>query len=109
MASKDFLETLQATARRLNDVEEGASCSQASFKVAGKAFLYAGKQGGRCKAMFRLEDSLPEAADMAASAPEDVQIGKHGWVTLRCAADKPPSARLWKRWLTESYARAAAQ
>lgn len=99
--------TLRDAARSLGDVDEGTSCSQTSFKVGGKPFLYVGQQGGRSKAMFKLDASLAQAETMAAAAPDDVQIGKHGWVTARFTAAQPLPARTWKRWLKESYALAA--
>lgn len=101
---KDPLETICDAARALPNVEEGMSCTQASFKTGGKAFLYAGEQGGRLKAMFKLDSSLPQAEEMAADAPDNVQVGMHGWVTARFTAQKPLPARLWKKWLKESYA-----
>lgn len=102
--AKDPREAMCDAARALADVEEGTSCTQASFKAGGKAFLYVGEQGGRLKAMFKLDTSLPQAEEMAADAPDDVQIGKHGWVTARFTAQKPLAARVWKKWLNESYA-----
>ena len=103
----DLTETLCDAARSFDNVHEGTSCSQAAFKVGGKAFFYMGVQGGRLKAMFKLSDSLPQAEEMAQAAPDDVQLGKHGWVTARFTAQKPLPTRVWKKWLKESYAQAA--
>ena len=85
------------------DVDEGTACTQSSFKTEGKAFLYAGMQGGRYKLMFKLEQSLGEASRLAEEKPDDYQVGSTKWVTARFTAKKPVPARLWKKWLKESY------
>ncbi|MCA9242341.1 MAG: MmcQ/YjbR family DNA-binding protein [Phycisphaerales bacterium] len=103
----DPSEVLREAARAYADVDEGMSCSQTSFKVRGKAFLFVGEQGGRFKAMFKLDDSLDQAESLAADAPKDVQVGKNGWVTARFTTEQPMAARVWKKWLKESYALAA--
>lgn len=105
----DPREAMKAAARSMGDVQEGEACSQSSFKVDGKAFFYVGEQGGRIKAMFRLRDGLAQAERMAAAAPDDVQVGKHGWVTARFSHDQPLSARVWKPWLQESFAIASGR
>jgi hypothetical protein len=63
--TKDPTEIMRARARKLADSVEGASCTQTSFKRGKKAFFYVGEQGGRYKAMFRLQASLPEAKRLA--------------------------------------------
>ena len=102
----DPIQIISSAARELEGVEEGTSCTQASFKVNGKAFLFAGMQGGRCKMMLKLRDSIEEAEELAKELPEDFQVGS-GWVTVRFAKEKPPAAKLWKKWLKESYRLAA--
>ena len=84
-------------------VDEGTACTQSSFKANKKGFLYVGKQGGRYKAMFKLNDSILEAEAMAEQAPADYQVGKGGWVTARFTAEDPMPENLWNRWLDESY------
>lgn len=91
-------------ARRYDNVEEGTSCSQTSFKTGGVAFFYIGEQGGRFKAMFKLSNSQSEAEAMAASEPDNFQLGSNSWVTARFSASEPLPITLWKRWLDESYA-----
>ncbi|CAM2065319.1 MmcQ/YjbR family DNA-binding protein [Sulfidibacter corallicola] len=88
-------------------VVEGTSCTQSSFKVGKKAFLYIGMQGGRYKAMFKLQDSIPEAAELAETDPTSYEVGKFGWVTARFSADDPMPKTLWEKWLDESYAQSA--
>lgn len=82
-------------------VAAGDACTQTSFKVGKKAFLYIGEQGGRYKAMFRLKDSLPEAEALAAKRPDDFQTGMY--ITARFSHDEPMPEELWTRWLEESY------
>ncbi|MCA9289439.1 MAG: MmcQ/YjbR family DNA-binding protein [Phycisphaerales bacterium] len=103
------LEAMITAAAALPGADIGTSCTQTSFKVGGKAFLYVGQQGGRFKAMFRLRGSLPEAQTMGQDAPEDVQVGTTGWVTARFSGTKPFPARTWKKWLKESYTLAASK
>lgn len=103
----DPSELMREAARALANVDEGTSCSQTSFKVGGKAFLYVGEQGGRSKAMFKLSDSMAQAERMAGDSPDDVQVGRQGWVTARFSVEKPLATRVWKKWLKESYKLAA--
>ncbi|MDJ0975292.1 MAG: MmcQ/YjbR family DNA-binding protein [Planctomycetota bacterium] len=102
--SKDPTAALRAYAATYDDVTEGTSCSQTSFKAGKKAFLYVGPQGGRFKAMFKLKDSMPEAEELAEADPDRFQVGNTSWVTARFDAKKPLPKRIWKRWLDESYA-----
>lgn len=100
---QDVIAELEDAARNCANVDESTSCSQAAFKVGRKAFLYVGEQGGRGKAMFKLDASLAQAEEKADDAPDDFQVGKQGWVTARFCPDAPLPARLWKKWLKESY------
>lgn len=84
-------------------VHAGTSCTQTSFKVKKKAFLYVGEQGGRFKAMFKLDASRPEAERLAEERPDDFQVGNTAWVTARFSADDPLPDELWQRWLDESH------
>lgn len=86
------------------NVDEGTACTQSSFKANKKGFLYVGMQGGRYKAMFKLNDSILEAEALAEQSPADYQVGNGGWVTARFTADDPLPETLWNRWLDESYA-----
>jgi hypothetical protein len=103
-ARKDPTEPLRVAASEYPGVDQGTACTQSSFKAGKKAFLYVGEQGGRSKAMFKLQASLDQAAELAKANPADVQVGSNGWVTARFSAEKPMPKRLWKRWLDESYA-----
>jgi predicted DNA-binding protein (MmcQ/YjbR family) len=105
----DPTQPIRERAAAYPSVDEGTACTQASFKTSGKgskkgsAFLYIGEQGGRYKAMFKLEASLEEAEALAADAPKDYQLGKNKWVTARFSVEMPmPDAR-WQKWLDESY------
>lgn len=103
---KDPTEPMRLQASRYPGVDEGTACTQSSFKAGKKAFLYVGMQGGRYKAMFKLEKSMGEAQKLAKKDPDlfQAQKGSSGWVTARFTPEKPMPARLWKKWLDESYA-----
>lgn len=105
MASKngDPTEPMRLKASQFPDIDEGTSCTQSSFKTGGTAFFYIGEQGGRYKAMFKLDQSKPDALKRAKNAPADYQVGAGAWVTARFSADAPMPAKLWKAWLDESY------
>ncbi|MEM9300591.1 MAG: MmcQ/YjbR family DNA-binding protein [Pseudomonadota bacterium] len=101
----DPLVAMTATALSFEDVGSGTSCNQTAFTVGKGKFLFLGPgpKGKRCKAMFKLKASMPEAEALAASAPERFEVGKTGWVTARFSAAEPMPQDLWTRWLTESY------
>lgn len=90
-------------AESLPDVDPGTACTQRSFKVNKKAFLFIGPQGGRFKAMFKLDKSMDQAEELAANDPDHFEVGKTGWVTARFSSDKPIGKRIWKKWIKESY------
>ncbi len=100
---KDPTDAMRLAASRYPEVDEGTACTQSSFKTGGKAFLFVGMQGGRHKAMFKLKRSLPEAAELAAKEPDRFSVGSTAWVSARFTADEPLPAKLWKKWLDESY------
>ena len=54
MAKKDTLTAMGERAAGYPGVDEGTACTQASFKVGGKAFLFTGQQGGRQRTSFGL-------------------------------------------------------
>ncbi len=101
--AKNPTEAMRLKASEYPGVVTGTSCTQASFKANKKAFLYTGPQGGRFKAMFKLDASLPEAKKLATSDPDLYEVNKMGWVVVRFTAVKPMPKRLWERWLDESY------
>ena len=102
-ANQDPTEPLRVKASRYAEVDEGTACTQSSFKTHKKAFLFTGPQGGRFKAMFKLKDSMPEAAELAEKEPDRYEVGSTGWVTARFTAEEPMPTELWERWLDESY------
>ena len=102
-ARKDASEPIRRQASRYAGVDEGTACTQSSFKVGKKAFLFIGMQGGRHKAMFKLKASLPQAEALALEAPDDFQVGSTAWVTARITDERPLPKRLWQAWLDESY------
>ena len=103
-ASNDPTAEIRLQASQYPDVDKGTACTQTSFKANKKGFLYIGEQGGRYKAMFKLQDSIPQAQQLAEDQPDCFEVGSTNWVTARFTAEKPLPKRLWKKWLNESYA-----
>jgi hypothetical protein len=103
--SSDPAEAIRETASAFPDVDKGTSCNQSSFKARGKAYLYIGPgaKGIGFKAMFKLNDSMPEAEALAADSPHRLEVGSTGWVTARFSAEGPLPESIWTRWLQESY------
>lgn len=101
--TKDPTIAIRKKAGSYAGVDEGKACTQSSFKTGGKSFLFIGEQGGRYKAMFKLSDSIPDAQALAVEQPEDYQVGKTAWVTVRFSVEQPIPAKIWKKWLDESY------
>lgn len=87
-------------------VAAGTSCNQSAFKVGTKAFLYIGpgKKGVGFKAMFKLDESLPRARELAGEYPGRFEVGSTAWVTTRFTAEEPLPETVWGPWLDESYA-----
>lgn len=100
---KDPTEPIRLKASLYPAVAEGTACTQSAFKTSKRAFLYVGMQGGRYKAMFKLQQSMSQATKLAKDNPDNYEIGLNGWVTARFTADKPMPKRLWEKWLDESY------
>ena len=105
---KDPTDPIRLRASRYSGVDEGTACTQSSFKAGKKAFLYIGMQGGRYKAMFKLQTSMAEATKMAEKHPDRYEVGSSGWVTTRFTVDEPMPKRLWEKWLDESYQQSVA-
>lgn len=101
--TKDPTQPMRLKASRYPAVDEGTACTQSAFKTGKTAFLYIGMQGGRYKAMFKLQKSKPEAARLAEEDPDCYEIGSAPWVTARFTADRPMPKRIWEKWLDESY------
>ncbi len=101
--AKDPTDPMRLKASRFPDVDEGTACTQSSFKTGKKSFLFVGMQGGRYKAMFKLQKSLVEAAKLAKKQPDCYDVGSTNWVTARFTAEEPMPKKIWEKWLTESY------
>ncbi len=105
MGSNDLdpTEAMRLQASQYPGVDEGTACTQSAFRTGKQAFLYVGMQGGRYKAMFKLDKSRAEASRLAAREPDRFQVGSTSWVTARFSAEQPMPRTLWKKWLDESY------
>ena len=99
----DPTEPIRKKASGYPGVDEGTACTQSSFKVGKKSFLFIGMQGGRYKAMFKLSDSIAEATRLAKKEPDRFQVGNTSWVTARFTSQEPLPKTIWERWLDESY------
>jgi hypothetical protein len=101
----DPTDAIRNKAAGFPDVAPGTSCNQSSFKVGKRAFLYIGPgaKGRGFKAMFKLDQSMPQAKDLAATHPDRFEVGSTGWVTTRFTAEEPLPEAVWKTWLDESY------
>ncbi len=101
--SKNPIAALQAAAAKLPDVTVGTACNQTSYKINNKAFIFVGPQGGRYKAMFKLNASIPQAQELAAAQPDAFEVGKLDWVSARFTGERPLPKKIWSKWLKESY------
>ncbi|MEL6110156.1 MAG: MmcQ/YjbR family DNA-binding protein [Planctomycetota bacterium] len=103
MKAPDATQAIREKAAAFANVDQGTSCTQSSFKTGGKAFLFIGEQGGRYKAMFKLDRYRLQAEKLAHDNPDDYQVGSSIWVTVRFSDQKPLPKRIWSKWLDESY------
>ena len=98
----DAVDTLCKLAHSFADVEEKVACAgtaieQASFKTAGKSFLFAQRKGDRAIVRLKLDRSLAKAESVAG-----VEVGKGGWTTCRVPLAKAPT-KVLVGWVKESY------
>ena len=101
----DPTEAMREEAAAFPEVAKGTSCNQSSFKTRKKSFFFVGPgpKGKGYKAMFKLKKSMPEATRLAKRHPDNFEVGNTGWVTARFSSEHPLPAKLWKKWLEESY------
>lgn len=105
----DPTDAIRTKAAAFPAVAPGTSCNQSAFKVGKRAFLYIGPgaKGHGFKAMFKLDQSMPKARELATTHPDRFEVGSTGWVTTRFTAEEPLSEAVWEDWLEESYELAA--
>lgn len=103
--SIDPTESIREKAASFPEVVEGTSCNQSSFKVGKSAFLYIGPgaKGVGFKAMFKLDQSMPQARELASEEPDRFEVGSTGWVTTRFTSENPLPKSIWEKWLKESH------
>lgn len=101
----DPTEPIRNMAADFPQVAKGTSCNQSSFKTTRASFLYIGPGPKRrgFKAMFKLDQSMPKAKELAESHPDRFEVGSTGWVTTRFTAEEPLPESIWRGWLEESY------
>jgi len=96
-------EALRAAALALPETSEGTSCVNRAFKVRKKNFLFVGEKPEGVRVMLKLGEALPEAEALAADRPDQVSVGKGGWVTLLFPVDRAPDQEMLERWVVESF------
>jgi len=103
--TSDPTEAMRKKAAAFPAVMAGTSCNQSSFKAGKRAFLYTGPgaRGQGFKAMFKLDDSMDQARELAKTEPSRFEVGSTGWVTTRFTAEDPLPDSIWEAWLQESY------
>jgi hypothetical protein len=99
-----LLSALRSAALGYPEVQEGLACAGTSaekrtIKVKNKAFLFL----GTADVMFKLRESLAEAAELAAKEPDRYKVGAHGWVTVTIGNGKSLSEKRVAKWIDESY------
>ena len=101
----DPTDLIRRKAATFPSVAKGTSCNQSSFKAGKGTFLFIGPgaKGQGFKAMFKLEQSIPQARKLAAKDPDRFEVGSTSWVTTRFSSEKPLPKSIWEKWLKESY------
>jgi hypothetical protein len=93
-------QSLREAALRLPETSEGTSCVNRAFKVRKKNFLYVGEKGEDVRVMVKLGPSVDKAE---ALADPRIQVGMHGWTTVRFSASEAPDTELLLEWVLESF------
>ncbi len=91
---------LRQAALSLPETSEGTSCVNRAFKVRKKNFLFVGEKEDQVRVMVRLGPSAEQAAELA---DPRIEVGNHGWTTIRFAASDAPDTDLLLQWVSESY------
>jgi hypothetical protein len=99
----DPVQTLREIALAYPESSETTSCNKAAFKAGKKSFLFVGQKEDSYNVMLKLGDSLDEATLLESKRPENFNVGKGGWTTLRFPLTDSPDGDLFDRWIEESY------
>ncbi len=103
MAKVDVAKALRVVALGLPEAEEGVSCNKSAYKARKKSYLFVGEKDDSYNVMVKLGDSIPEAEKLAAKFPENVSVGKGGWVKVEFPLGKALPKGVLERWTLESY------
>jgi hypothetical protein len=100
----ETMKALRKSALRHPGAQEGVSCEgtpaeKSTVKARGKAFLFLGV----ADAMFKLRESLAEAAELASKEPGRYKVGAHGWVKVTFSDGPSPPLEVLEKWIGESY------
>ena len=81
----DPTDAIRTKAAAFPAVAPGTSCNQSAFRVGKRAFLYIGPgaKGRGFKAMFKLDQSMPGAMELATTQPDRFEVGSTGGETTR--------------------------
>ena len=85
---------------------EGTSCNNAAFKAGSKNFFFLGERDdGRIKTMLKLTEpaSLKTAAKEEKARPDNISVGKGGWVSGKFDSGADVPVELMLDWIVESY------
>ncbi|MHC4837941.1 MAG: MmcQ/YjbR family DNA-binding protein [Planctomycetota bacterium] len=103
MEDSKVMQEIRTMALGFHGAEEGVSCKNAVFQAGGKNFLFMGHKDGGMLLRLKAVDKLAELEERAAAKPEEVGVGKGGWVTIHW----PHTVRLPRKklegWITDSY------
>lgn len=110
-ATKDPTDAVRQQAMTFPGIAKDTACTQSPFKAGKGTFLFIGPgpKGTGFKAMFKLQDSMPQARKLAVEEPGRFEVGLTGWVTARFTAEKPLPKKIGGKWLSESYKVTAAK
>ena len=97
------MQAIRTLALKLPEVEESDSCVNRAFSARKKNFLFMGMKEDTYNVRLKLRDSLPEAEQFVAHAPENYSVGMHGWTLVTLPLRKSAPRGLMKRWIRESF------
>lgn len=102
-AESKSMADVRKIAMQLPETQEGTSCNKSAFKAGKKSFLFLGGDDDSYNLMVKLDESLPEAAKLAAKQPDNYKAGLHGWTSLVFSHGAGPPKGVLERWIEESY------
>ena len=104
----EVAKAVKKAAARFDGAEEGVACAGTSlesttWKVKGKAFVFAAVKDGVYTVRVKLRESAAEAKKRSKAEPDRCAIGAGGWAKLRWPEAEKPPLKLLERWIAESH------